>query len=272
MKSNAMKVLMPAFVVSIMLAAGFAAVLVPAGDSDGVAAPVAEYDVVWKLRNVTVADEEKVDKVGYWFSFTPICNEGYKDMTVTIKINGVVATEGTEMLKGFGPYYYYCEEGTYYVEGVDGPVTVIATARSMTTVISPPAAPVEKYYSVYTVSDPDYIKMAGIPADAKVRENAPLNVSISQASIPVKVNVTVTMGGKVMNDAFTYANGSESSGTVLIGAVVGDVEISVAYEVVSAEGPAAETAGFPWWIVIVAIIGVALLGVYVRSKRNEQAI
>ncbi len=271
MKSNAMKVLMPAFVVSIMLAAGFAAVLVPAGDSDGVAAPAEEYDVVWKLRNVTVADEEKVDKVGYSFSFTPICNEGYKDMTVTIKINGVVATEGSYVC-GFGPYHYYCEGETYNVYGVDGPVTVIATARSMTTVISPPAAPVEKYYSVYTVSDPDYIKMAGIPANAKVRENAPLNVSISQASIPVKVNVTVTMGGKVLNDAFTYANGSESSGTVFIGAVVGDVEISVAYEVVSAEGPAAENAGFPWWIVIVAIIGVALLGVYVRSKRNEQAI
>lgn len=272
MKSNAMKVLMPAFVVSIMLAAGFAAVLVPAGDSDGVAAPMEKYNVRWILFNVTVADEEKVDKVGYWFSFTPKCNEGYKDMTVTIKINGVVATENTQVLKGFGPYYYEYDDGTYNVYGVDGPVTVIAVAKPMTAVASPPSASVEKYYSVYTVSDPDYIKMAGIPADAKVRENAPLNVSISQASIPVKVNVTVTMGGKVMNDAFTYANGSESSGAVHIDAVLGDVEISVSYEVVSAEGPAAETAGFPWWIIIVAIIGVALLGVYVRSKRNEQAI
>ena len=64
MKSNAMKVLMPAFVVSIMLAAGFAAVLVPAGDSDGGAAPAEEYGVVWKLRDVTGPHEEKGGKIG----------------------------------------------------------------------------------------------------------------------------------------------------------------------------------------------------------------
>ncbi len=276
MKNNAMKMLMPAFIVSIMLAAGFA-VAVSGGDSEGTASPDTPteeetmYAIEWKLRNVTIAEGKVNETDCDGFSFKPVCNEGYKDMTVTIKINGVVATEGG-YLCGFGPYYYGYYDGTYYVHWEDGPVTVIATARSATTVISPPATPVEKFYNVYTVSDPDYIKMVGIPADAKVRENAPLNVSISPASVPVKMNVTVTMGGKVMSDAFTYAAGSESLGTVLIGAVVGDVEISVAYEIVTSEGPT-ETADSNWWILVAVIIaGMALMLVYFRSRKSWQNV
>ena len=275
MKNNAMKMLMPAFIVSIMLAAGFAAA-VSGGDSEGtVSSEPTIHSVKWNLRHVTVEVEDMellplTIEHGKWLIFKPTCEPGYKDMTVKITVNGVTATLMSNAAKGIGSeYYYYCYGGIYSVSAL-GDVVVTANARSMTTVISPPATPVEKFYNVYTVSDPDYIKMVGIPADAKVRENAPLNVSISPASVPVKMNVTVTMGGKVMNDAFAYAAGSESSGTVLIGAVVGDVEISVAYEIVTSEGPT-ETADSNWWILVAVIIaGMALMLVYFRSRKSWQ--
>lgn len=238
-----------------------------------------KYRINLSLNNVTVEGVADNDVVGFPYDvyFTAQPKAGYKDMVLKIEIGGILVGEIVESdvpmsVSTIPSAYFVGENGEYRIvaDMITGDIKVTASARSASTNITP-IAPTLKYYSVSANYNNVYVAVAGIPESGTVLENAPLDIRVAPAGAPVKVIVTVTMGGVEIPGAFAYDTGSVSTGNAVIAAVTGDVVVSVSYEAITAENPT-EVGQFPWWIVLAAVIvGLALVLIYYRSRKNTQA-
>ncbi len=201
-----------------------------------------EYTVSVTSENVSVSGVNDGDAYPYGtqVSFTAVPIEGYSDVIVRVSVGG-------------GEYYTLTDvNGIYYLTITDD--TVIAVSASIET------------YTVETDYDAEVISVTGVPSTGTVSYGDSLIVGITSIVTVSAIHVTVTMGGEQM-DAFSYSDGSLIAGTVTIPYVTGDVTITITYDV-PIDQPTSEK-GFPWWILIAAIILIGLILFFLFYKRRK---
>lgn len=219
-----------------------------------------------------VSDGDSVNPYSENPRFLPSLKAGYQNLRVEIYMGGVRADEMDMIIASAAPKIYSVdEEGWYTIYAWLVTDDIEIRVWAVPTQVAPELpVPEVNYYNVSVAYNTIYVAVSGIPDNGVIRENGDLNIRIAPAGAPVKVHVTVTMGGADVTGAFAYDSGSEYAGNVVIAAVTGDVAVNVSYEEITTENPT-DVGQFPWWLILVAVIvGLILLLVYYRSRKNEQ--